>query len=46
MTGRDALDFQIFGRVTGKLEDFGSEVFENGGDIDGSCEGEMSVDWH
>lgn len=46
VTGRDTLDFQVFGRVTGKLEDFGSKVFENGGDVDGSCEGGMSVAWH
>lgn len=46
VTGRDALDFQVFGRVTGKLENFGSKVFKDGGDVDGSCEEGMSVTWH
>lgn len=46
VTGRDALDFQVFRRVTGEFEDFGSEIFKNGGNIDGSCEGQMSVAWH
>ena len=35
MARSDTLDFEIFGGVTGKLEDFGCEVFEYGGDIDG-----------
>lgn len=46
VTGRDALDFQVFGRVAGELEDFGGEVFENGGDIDSSCKRGRSVAWH
>lgn len=46
VTGRDALDFQVFGRVAGELEDFGGEVFKNGGDIDGGCKRERSVAWH
>ena len=36
MARRDALDFEILGRVSGKLEDFGGQVLENGGEIDGS----------
>lgn len=35
MAGCDTLDFEIFGGVAGKFEDFGCEVFEDGGDIDG-----------
>ena len=35
MAGRDTLDFEVFGGVTSELENFGSQVFENGGDIDG-----------
>lgn len=37
MAGGDTLDFKIFGGVTSKFEDFGCEVFEDSGDIDGSC---------
>ena len=36
MTGRDTLHFEIFCGVAGKLEDFGGEVFEDSGDVDGS----------
>ena len=36
MTGGDTLDFEIFGGVTGKLENFGGKVFEDGSDVDGS----------
>ena len=36
MAGSDTLDFEILGGVTGKLEDFGCEIFEDGGNIDGS----------
>lgn len=36
MTGGDTLDFEIFSGVTGKLENFGGKVFEDGGDVDGS----------
>ncbi len=35
MAGCDSLDFEIFGGVTGELEDFGGEVFEDGCDVDG-----------
>jgi hypothetical protein len=35
MTGGDALDFEVLGSVAGQLEDFGSEVFEYGGEVDG-----------
>ena len=33
----DTLDFQVLGGITCEFEDFGSEVFENSSDIDGSC---------
>ncbi len=36
VTGGDTLDFEIFGGVPGKLENFGGKVFEDGGDVDGS----------
>ena len=36
MTRGNALDFKIFGCVTCEFEDFGCEVFEDGGDVDGS----------
>ena len=35
MAWRDALDFEIFGGISGEFEDFGSEVFEHGGEVDG-----------
>ena len=35
MTRGDTLDFEILCSVTGKLEDFGCEVFEDGSDVDG-----------
>lgn len=35
MAWRDALDFQIFGGISGEFEDFGGEVFENSGEVDG-----------
>lgn len=37
MSRGDALDFQIFGCVTGKFEDFSSEIFKDGSDVDSSC---------
>ena len=36
MTRSDTFDFEIFGGVTSELQDFSSEVFKNGGHIDGS----------
>ena len=39
MAGGDALDFEILGRVAGEFEDFGGEVFEDGGDVDGGLNG-------
>lgn len=33
----DALDLEVFGGVAGEFEDFGREVFEDGGDVHGSC---------
>ena len=35
VSGSDAFDFEILGRVACKFEDFGSQVLEDGGDIDG-----------
>lgn len=35
VTGRDALDLEVLGGVAGQLEHLGSEVFEDGGDVDG-----------
>ena len=35
---RDALDFQIFGRVAGQFEDFGGQVLEHGGYVDSGCD--------
>lgn len=37
MARGDAFDFQVFGRVAGQFEDFGREVFEDGGYVDGGC---------
>ena len=37
VAGRDALDFEVFGRVAGEFEDFGGEVLEDGGNVDGGC---------
>lgn len=37
VAGGDTLDLEVLGGVTGEFEDFGSQVFEDGGDIDGSC---------
>lgn len=36
MARSNTLDFKVLGGVTGKLENFGCQVFENGGDIDSS----------
>lgn len=33
---RDALDFEILGGVAGQLENFGCEVFEDGGQVNSS----------
>lgn len=37
MTRGDTLDFEILGGVSGEFENFGGQVFEDGGDIDGGC---------
>ena len=37
VAGRDALDFEVFGGIAGEFEDFGGEVLEDGGDVDGGC---------
>ena len=37
VAGRDALHLEVFGRVASQLEDFGGQVFEDSGDVDGSC---------
>jgi hypothetical protein len=34
MAGRDTLDLEILGGVAGEFENFGSQVLEDGGDID------------
>lgn len=34
MAGRDTLDLEIFGSVSGQLEDFGGEVLQDGGEVD------------
>ncbi len=36
MAGSDTLDLEILGRVASKLENFSCQVFQNGGDVDGS----------
>jgi len=36
VTRGDTLDLEVLGGVSGKLEDFGSQVFEDGSDIHGS----------
>ena len=36
MTGNDTRLFVVTGGITGQLENFGSEVFENGGEVDRS----------
>jgi hypothetical protein len=33
----NTLDFQIFGGIAGKLEDFSSQVFEDCRNVDSSC---------
>jgi len=35
VTGCDTFDFEIFGGVAGEFENFGCEVLEDGGDVDG-----------
>ena len=35
MSRSDTLDLEILGGIASKLENFGREVLENGGDIDG-----------
>lgn len=35
MAGRNALDFEVLGGVAGEFEDFGREVFEDCGQVDG-----------
>lgn len=34
VAGRDALDLEILGGVAGELENFGSQVLEDGGEVD------------
>ena len=36
VTRRNTLDLQILGGVASELEDFGGEIFEDGGNVDGS----------
>lgn len=45
VTGRDALDLEILGGVTGKFEDFRGQVFKDGSDIDGGCKRAQLVSW-
>ncbi len=42
MSGSDTLDLEILGGVTCKFENFGSQVLEDGGDVDGGCKGKVS----
>ena len=35
VSGRDALDFEVLGRVSGQLEHFGRQVFQDCGHVDG-----------
>jgi hypothetical protein len=35
MAWRDTLDFEIFGCVTREFENFGRQVLEDGGNVDG-----------
>lgn len=42
MSRCDTLDLQILGSVACELEHFGSQVLEDGGDIDGGCETRVS----
>lgn len=37
MSWSDTLDLEILGSVACEFKDFGSEVLQDGGDIDGSC---------
>ena len=39
MARSDTLDFQILGSIACEFEDFGGEIFEDGGDVDSGCEG-------
>ena len=34
VTGRDALDLEVLGGITGQLEDFGTKVLKDGGAVD------------
>ena len=43
MAGRDALDFEVLGGVAGEFEDFGGQVLQDGGDVDGGCGRNVSV---
>lgn len=45
MTGRDSLDLEILSSVAGEFEYFGSEVFEDGGDVDGGWSERRLVGW-
>ena len=38
----DALDLEILSSIACKFEDFGSQVFKDGGDVDGGCEGSVN----
>jgi hypothetical protein len=43
MAWRDALDLQVLGRVAGKFEDFGREVFKDSGKVDGRLRANTSL---
>ena len=40
---RDALDFEVLGRVARQFQHFGRQVLEHGGDVDGGCWRENTV---
>ena len=40
VAGSDTLDFQILGGIACELEDFGSEVFKDSGNVDSGWDGD------
>lgn len=43
MTRRDTLDFEILGSIASEFEYFGSQVLEDGCDVDSGCSGSAEV---
>ena len=43
VAGGDALHFEVFGRVAGKLEDFGGQILEDGSEVYGGLSADASL---